>query len=628
MLAQIRAFAKSPVAQVLLALLVVSFAIWGIKDVFRNAAVSNAVVQAPGRRAIEGPEFRRIFERYRSQAEQESGQPLTTQDAVKQGLDRRLADSLAGTEAVAALLAKDGVRPSDQVVVDQLRAIPRLFNPVTGKFSQDAYARLLSQIGMTKTAFEQALRDQAAEEHLGAGAAAALRPPKIFGALGAAFANEQRTFTAFPVSPKILPPPGQPTDAELNQFIKENAAQLTKPEMRALTVVHISAAELAAQQKADPAAVEKRFNFEKDSLSVPEKRSVVEVTGLKDGKTAQAAADQLRAGKSPDAVAKAFGGQSFSVVDQPKTALPDPKAADAIFAMKEGEVAPVEGQLSWAAARVLKITPGHAATLDEVRPRIEAEVKKSAAEDAAYQQVQKLEDARSAGASLVDAARKAGLTPVSKAPITAQGGDLRGQSAGVPPKVLQSAFATSQGSDTDVIDLGQGEYWAVHVDKVLPPALIALDEARPEITQQYVLNGLIKKLKARADQLADAVRKGQSMQQAAAQIGAPVQANVTVRRAAPPQGLSRDLLARLFTAKPGEVVIAQDPQGLIVAKLDAVSLPPVDQVAPQVPIQQYQMAQGIAKELQAQTTAAAVALMKPKVDYAKARTAVGGDAAP
>ncbi|MDB5468123.1 MAG: rotamase family protein, partial [Phenylobacterium sp.] len=60
MLSAIRAFAKSWVAAVLIGLLIVSFAVFGIRDVFRNSA-PDAVITA-GSRTITSTDFKREFD--------------------------------------------------------------------------------------------------------------------------------------------------------------------------------------------------------------------------------------------------------------------------------------------------------------------------------------------------------------------------------------------------------------------------------------------------------------------------------------------------------------------------------------------------------------------------------------
>jgi peptidyl-prolyl cis-trans isomerase D len=83
MLARIRAFAKSWVAVVLLGLLIVSFAIFGITDVFQPTR-GNWVVQA-GSRTVSATEFKSVFDNYREQRPA-GGTPDPGDAAVEQGL--------------------------------------------------------------------------------------------------------------------------------------------------------------------------------------------------------------------------------------------------------------------------------------------------------------------------------------------------------------------------------------------------------------------------------------------------------------------------------------------------------------------------------------------------------------
>src|SRR5258706_10768292 len=77
MIAAIRRFAKSWVATVLFGLLIISFAVFGIgnRDLF-HARISNAVITA-GPRTVSMGEYKREFDGYKAQVEQQVGQPIT-----------------------------------------------------------------------------------------------------------------------------------------------------------------------------------------------------------------------------------------------------------------------------------------------------------------------------------------------------------------------------------------------------------------------------------------------------------------------------------------------------------------------------------------------------------------------
>src|SRR6202008_4997246 len=106
MLTAFRTFAKSWVAAVLIGLLIVAFAVFGIRDVF-GSNVGNAVVAA-GSRKVSPADFRREFEQVRKRAEQEMGQPVSAELAAANGLDRQVLQGVATREAFAHALHTNG----------------------------------------------------------------------------------------------------------------------------------------------------------------------------------------------------------------------------------------------------------------------------------------------------------------------------------------------------------------------------------------------------------------------------------------------------------------------------------------------------------------------------------------
>lgn len=151
MLSSIRAFAKSPYAAVLIALLIVSFAVFGIRDMF-HAKISDSVVSA-GSRSITSAEYKRAFDGFKAQVEQQVGQPITPEMAAANGLDRRVLEGLATREAYADLLTKIGIRPADKLIAAEIQKIPAFFDQVSGRFDKIAYQRKLADNNMTPAGF-------------------------------------------------------------------------------------------------------------------------------------------------------------------------------------------------------------------------------------------------------------------------------------------------------------------------------------------------------------------------------------------------------------------------------------------------------------------------------------------
>jgi peptidyl-prolyl cis-trans isomerase D len=107
--------------------------------------------------------------------------------------------------------------------------------------------------------------------------------------------------------------------------------------------VRFSASQLAPTIKVDEAEVQRQFNFRRDSLSEPERRTIVQVPAPNQAAATQVAA-RLRAGEAPAAVARALKVEPVRYEAQPRTAVVDRRAAAAAFALPAGGVsAPFQG---------------------------------------------------------------------------------------------------------------------------------------------------------------------------------------------------------------------------------------------------------------------------------------------
>ena len=633
MFAAFRALFKSKLfTGALFSLLVVSFIALGISGSNQGGGgVSNWVIKS-GNRAVDAPEFKRRFDAEKKQLEQQNG-PISIEQVAINGLDQQILHVMAAQESISALSQKQGIQASDAQVATELRKNTALFNQITGQFDQQAYAQRLADNGMTPTIFEGMLRDDLTNQHLASGIAAGLRAPRIATAWIGAYYLEQRTVSMFVLDPSMVAKPDQPTDAELAAFLKANAARFTKPELRMLTVVNFDPAVLPSHAKIDPAEVQKRFDFRKDSLSKPETRSLLQISAT-DAAQANAISARLGKGEDPIVVAKALNRPITRLADKPKTALPDPKIAAAAFALKDGESSsPIQATLGYVVIKLLKTTPGVTADLASEKPTIEAEIRNQSAQDKVEEQVQAYDAAHTAGMSMTAAAAKAGVTAVIIGPVTAQGVDGMGKPVpGATPELLKTAFAQSTGMDSEVEDSGKGVSYTVRVDKVIPPVLPPVAEIKPLLVQLLNARKTMDAIAARAEALRDRIKKGETIQAVAASAGAKVIALPALDRLRAGQdpnvskSLPRDLIDKMFSVGPGEAFLADaGPPRTIVAHMDSILPGDVSKVAQVTEAQRPQLTAAIFRDMQAGAQTRAVKVMKTKTDLATARNAIGVD---
>lgn len=625
MLAFMRKFAKSWFAALLFAPLLIGFAVFGVnRDLFAVGNSTNVI--EVGSRKISAFDFKREFDGYKEQLEQRFQQPISMQLAQQQGLDRRVLEELAYRESLDELLTRMGLRASDKMFNDQLRQAPVFFDSVTGEFDPAKYAQALAQRNLTPAVFKEILTDNMRRDEFMAASMAGLRAPRAYSAIGGLFALEQRDLAYFVIDPRLIGEVAPPTEAEVNAFIKANSNQWILPEFRAFTVVRFNAKDYEAGVTVTEAEIEKQFKFLKDTLDKPELRSVVQIPA-KDAAQAAAIAARLKKGEAPAAVAKSLGVAAVSFDNKPRSAFFDPAIANAAFALPQGGISgPVKGQFGFAVVMVGSVTPGKTATLAEHREEIVAKIRKDLAAAKISEMSKVYEDAHELGAPLAAAAAKAGAPIASYGPVSADGRGQDGKPiAGISPQVLKAAFEQAQGGESDIQEAGEGEYFAVRVERIVPPAMPAMSIVRPEVIKNLTRRKQADQMRLKAEALLARVKKGESLDAVAASAGASVVRVNGITRATlqAHEALGRELLGATLGSKKGEPFTAASGFGVVVGVVTAVRTGDPQQVAAATEQGRQQFTQEMISDTVEAARGYARTKLKAKADLTLARRALG-----
>ncbi|RZJ74414.1 MAG: peptidyl-prolyl cis-trans isomerase, partial [Brevundimonas sp.] len=334
-------------------------------------------------------------------------------------------------------------------------------------------------------------------------------------------AFESRDGRWFEVTPAMAGQIPAPTDAQLNAFIQENADRLRAPEFRMVSVV-LFTPEASANAPISEDRIRERFEFKKDTLSKPETRSFVTLTAP-NRETAQKIATALRAGQSPADVGRANNITPAAFNETPRSAIGDAATAAAVFGLQANQVSnPVQAGVGFAVAKVTAVQPAAPATLDSAREELIQELRAEDVKTQTYAKVEKYEAARTAGKNLADAAREAGGRIVDLPPFTKDGKLPNGQALNAPPQIFETAWSLTKGGESDVIDAGQGQYFAVRVNDIRPSALPTLAEVREPLAAQWVQRETMRRLSAKAEELTTRVRNGEDIAAVARSVNAPL----------------------------------------------------------------------------------------------------------
>ena len=315
----------------------------------------------------------------------------------------------------------------------------------------------------------------------------------------------------------------------------------------------------------------------------PERRQIQQIK-FPNKADAEAAAARLAGGLSFTALAEERGLQP-SDIDLgliAKSTLIDPAVANAAFSLKEGEVSqPVEGRFGTFLLNVVKIEPEVVRTYEQVAPDIKREIALDRAKTEVLARHDKIEDARAAGDTLAEAAKKLGLNVRVIDAVDRSGRDPAGTPvlADLPnaQDVLQGAFSTDVGVETDPIQLANAGYVWYEVTGITRSHDRPLDEVKDKVEARWQDDQVAERLKTKAAEILDKLKTG-SLAEIAAAESLKVETATELKRGKPSEGLSAGVIDAAFRAAKGATGTAQGqtPTEVFVFQVTDVTAPALD----------------------------------------------------
>lgn len=537
---------------VVMGVLIISFGIWGIADIFKGFGQST--VAKIGSTEISLNEFRQIYTDRLQQISRQFGRPLTPDQARAFGLDRQVLQQTIAEAALDEEARRLGLGQSDEQIRHVIMNDPN-FKGLDGNFDANRFQAMIRNFGYTEQRYVAEQRKVSLRRQITGTIGAGLEPPKAMIDVLTRFQNEQRSIEFVRLDAAQAGTIDAPSPEALAAYFEDHKVQFRAPEYRKIAFVVISPEEIGKWTEVSDEDAKKLFEQRKDRLGTPEKRQIQQLV-FPNVAEAQAARERLVGGMSFEDLGKERG-LSASDVDLglvTKSSL-DAAVGNAAFALPEGEISqPIQGALGTSIVKVGKIEPGSEADY----AKLASDIKREIAADRARLKVadlrDKMEDERGGGASVIDAAQKLGLTAVTIDAVDRSGRAPNGQPVANIPQgldVVSQAFNTDVGVDNDAISFKGGYVW-YDVLAITPSRDRNLDEVRDQVEARWRQDQIATKLKAKAAEMVQKLEAGGKLADEAAAIGAKVETATGFKRDDTPAGVPGAVVAAAFrTAKDG-----------------------------------------------------------------------------
>jgi peptidyl-prolyl cis-trans isomerase D len=504
--------------------LVISFAIWGIGDIFRGFG-RNAVATIGGTE-ISIEQFRQFYNERLQQLGRQVGRPITPEEARTRGIDRQLLGQLVAETTLDEQARQLRLGLADADIAQRITNDPSFRGP-NGQFDRARFEQLIRQAGFTEGRFIDDQRRAMLRRQIGQSVTSDLKPPTTAMAVLNQYRNEKRQIEYVTLGAAQAGDIPQPTPEVLAKYFEDRKNVFRAPEYRKITLLALTPSELAKPAAVSDADAKAYYEQRKSNYGKPEKRELRQIA-FSSEEEAAAARERISKGATFDDIAKDRGMKpsdaELGIVS--KADIIDPAIAEAAFALKPGDTsAPVKGRFGIALLQVGKVEPGEEKTYEQVADQIKHEIAESRVRTEIGNLRDKIEDERAAGSTLAETAKKLELKSTTIEAVDRSGRAPDGKPvADLPqtPNVVSAAFGTDVGVDSDPLQLPDGGYLYFDVTGITPSRERSLDEVKDQVAERWRDDEIAKRLQTKADDLVAKLKTGTPFAQVASEAGLKV----------------------------------------------------------------------------------------------------------
>lgn len=573
MLDALRKSAGGFVAKIFIALLVLSFAVWGIADVFRGFGQNT--VASVGSAEISALEFQRTYNREVQNFSRQIGQPLTNAQAASFGLPGQVLGRAIAEATFDHIAASLKIGISKDALVRQIQD-DDMFKGPDGRFDRSRLQQLLYANGYSEDEYIRTRTSLARRYQIAEGLAGGTEAPNAMLEAMNQYRNEERTVRYLTLSADAVDPVEEPSQEALASYFEENKAAYRAPEYRKLELLVVDPQAIAKPQEISDEDAKLAYEGSLERFGTPERRQVLQLS-FADKQAAEAAAARLAEGVAFEDLAKeedtiAYADLGLLTRDK----LIDPAIAEAAFGLAEGETsAPVEGRFTTVLLKVAKVEPAAVKGLDEVKDTLKQELALKRAEAEVLDLYDEVEDARAGGATLKEVAERFKLTLRTVDAVDMEGKDMAGAAVNLPDaaKLLGEAFQTDVGDEPAPVQIGQRGFAWYEVTGIVPDRDRTLDEVRDRVAADWKAAQLRERLAARAEEIAKRVRDGADLADIAAELSLEARTSEPLKRETSTDDLPVAAVGEAFKGPQGHVATAAADDRQIVMQVETVSVP-------------------------------------------------------
>jgi len=494
MLQFIRERAQSWIAWVIVILLIIPFALWGINQYFDGGKELPAAKVNDAE--ISQQRLQQVFYQQQQRLREMLGANYRPELFPEEQMRKQVLDGLIEQELIMQTATGSGMRIGNVLLAATIHNVPAF--QLGGQFSQQAYESVLRTRNMQPVSFEADLRRDMLTQQLYAGIARSdFATPTERHAMQK-LTGQQRDigFLLLPLTDFIAR--AQVTDDEVTAYYDAQSSLFMQPEQISIAYLELSAEQIAKDLKVGEDELRIRYEAQLSNFTAPEERHARHIL-IQVQAGADTEADLEARAQAEKLLSQVRAGTPFA--DVARTSSQDPGSAaeggdlgffgrgvmdkafeDAAFALQPGEVSElVRSTFGYHIIRLEEVRGGSTKPFAEVREQLLSEIRNERAEQQFFDQAEQLANLTYEHPdTLEEAARQLDLSVQQSELFTRRGGP--GVLAN--PRLVTAAFSEdvlARGNNSETIEVGRNHLVVLRMVQHLPEMRRPLDDVRNEI---------------------------------------------------------------------------------------------------------------------------------------------------
>ncbi len=496
MLDSIRNAAQTKLAKIILALITVPFALWGIESYIRDVPGQDVIAKV-GNQKITSMEFdqaiRNQLERFRAQFGGNISPSMMDNPEMRKSILDQLIDQKLLTDTVKS----SGIAVSDAILREKISTEPSFQDG--GKFAASRYENFLKSQGYTAIGFENMLREdmqraQFQESVTNTSFTSSVSQQQFLRA-----SEQSREVAVINITPEPYLPRVQVSSQQAKAFYEQRKTEYTIPDQVRVEFIELSVDALAAQSTLTEEEIKAYYEGNLARYVQKEERKASHIlinaaanASDADKKAAKAKAEALYAEvkKNPKNFAELAKKNSQDVGSAPaggdlgffgRGAMVKPFEEAAFSAKPNDIIGPIQSDFGFHVIMVTDIHPEKVKTLAEAKPEIEGELKKQKAQRKFAEAAEQFSNLVYEQPSSLKAASEAVKLPVRQSGWISKG-------MGIPPfdnpKLMEALFSDDvlkNKRNTEAVEIAPNTLIAARILESKPATLRPFPEVEKEI---------------------------------------------------------------------------------------------------------------------------------------------------